>query len=78
MVLGGSGRARRESNGWRRRGRGLCRGLRGGGSVYVTRLVVLNGLLLEETEDVVENEVAVRLLGEEERLDKLAPWIALI
>lgn len=78
MVLRGSGQARRESNGWRRRGRGLWRGLRGGGSVNVTRLVVLNGLLLEETEDVVENEVAVGLLGEEERLDKLAPWIALI
>ncbi|THH01590.1 hypothetical protein EW145_g6887 [Phellinidium pouzarii] len=37
--------------------------------------VVLNALLLQEAEDVVENEVSIRLLREEERLHKLTPGL---
>ena len=40
--------------------------------------VALDGLLLEEAEDVVEDVVAVGLLGEEEGLHELAPGLAAV
>ena len=40
--------------------------------------VALDGFLLEEAEHVVEDEVAVGLLGEEEALDELAPGAVLV
>jgi len=41
-------------------------------------IVSLNRLLLEKTEDVVENKVTIGLLSEEKSLDKLAPRFAAI
>jgi len=41
-------------------------------------IVSLDRLLLEKTEDVVENKVTVGLLSEEKSLDKLAPRLAAI
>jgi hypothetical protein len=40
--------------------------------------VALNSLFLEEAEDVVENKVTIRLLSEEESLNKLFPRLAAI
>ena len=41
-------------------------------------LALLDRLLLQEAEDVVEDEVAVGLLGEEEGLHKLPPVLTLV
>ncbi len=41
-------------------------------------LVALNGLFLKETEDVVENEVPIWLLGKEEGLDKFPPRVIMV
>jgi hypothetical protein len=40
--------------------------------------VALNCLIFEETKDVVENKVAVGLLGEEEGLNKFPPRLATV
>jgi hypothetical protein len=42
--------------------------------------IALNGLLLflEETEDVVEDKVTIRLLGEEESLNEFLPRLATV
>jgi hypothetical protein len=40
--------------------------------------VLIDRVLLQEAEDVVENVVATRLLGKEERLHELAPRLALV
>jgi hypothetical protein len=55
--------------------RSLLNSSGGGGfdGLSLIDLVALNGLLLQESEDVVENEVAIWLFGEEEGLDELAP-----
>lgn len=53
--------------------------LGGSSGIDLTRLVVtFDSLFLQKAEDVVEDEVAVGLLGEEEGLDELSPWLALI
>ena len=41
-------------------------------------LALFNRLLLQEAENVVKDEVAIRLLSEEEGLDKLFPVLALV
>ena len=41
-------------------------------------LALLDRLLLQEAEDVVEDEVAIRLLSKEEGLHELPPWLALV
>ena len=43
------------------------------------RLVaVLNRFFFQEAKDVVENEVSIRLLGKEERLDEFLPSLSLV
>lgn len=49
-----------------------------GDSFTLLLVTLLDGLFLQEAEDVVEDEVAVRLLGEEERLHELPPCFALV
>ena len=39
---------------------------------------VFNGLFFQETEDVVQDEVAIRLLSKEERLDEFLPGLSLV
>ena len=51
-------------------------GLLVGGHTLLAFILALSSLLLEETEDVVEDEVSVRLLGEEECLYKLFPSLS--
>ena len=58
-----------------RRARTIPVGLRG--IVYVL-VGVLVAFLFEVAKDVVENKVAVRLLGEEKSLSKLAPPLAFV
>jgi hypothetical protein len=41
-------------------------------------IVALDGLLLQESENVVEHKIAVGLLSEEKGLDKLAPGLAAV
>lgn len=53
------------------------RGGRGGTRVCVAH-IILNGIFLEKTEDVVENKVAVGLFCKEECLDKLSPGITTV
>jgi hypothetical protein len=40
--------------------------------------IALNGLFLEEAEDVIENKVTIGLLSEEEGLNELLPRLATI
>ena len=59
------------------------RGVRGvglflSGSVLLASVIALSSLFLEETEDIVEDEVPIRLLSEEERLNKLFPRLSSI
>jgi hypothetical protein len=66
-----------------RRGRNRDRfgGRRSGGVLIgecLLLLVALSGFLLEETEDIVEDEVSVRLLSKEEGLNKLFPSLSTI
>lgn len=56
----------------------LGNGYSGCGSFSLASIITFNGLLLEEAEDVVEDKVAVRLLGKEESLDEFPPWIAVV
>jgi len=51
-------------------------GLRG--SLLWLAFIALNGLFLEEAEDVIENKVTIGLLGEEEGLNELLPRLATI
>jgi hypothetical protein len=41
-------------------------------------IVALNGLLLQEAKDVVENEVPIWLFREKESLNKFTPWVAVV
>jgi hypothetical protein len=41
-------------------------------------VITLNGLLLQKAEDIIEDEVAVGLLGEEKGLDKFAPGLVAV
>lgn len=60
---------------WRRLGRGLygCLLLDG-----LLLLILLVNVLLKIPEDVVENKVTVRLLGEEEGLGEFSPWLVVV
>ena len=58
-------------------------GRRGGvlflsGCDLLASVVALSSLFLEETEDIIEDEVPIRLLGEEERLNELFPSLSSI
>ena len=59
--------------GGRRSGRLLISGY-----TLLTFIFALSSLLLQETEDIVEDEVPVRLLGKEECLNKLFPSLSSI
>lgn len=48
------------------------------GGLRVRGLVVFNGVFLQKAEDIVEDEISVRLLGKEERLDEFPPWLAVV
>jgi hypothetical protein len=41
-------------------------------------VIALNGLFLEEAEDIVEDKVAIGLLREEKGLNKLPPWLTTV
>ena len=51
-------------------------GLRG--KLGLLLITLFDGFFLQEAEDVVEDEVAVWLLGEEEGLDELFPRVAVV
>lgn len=55
-----------------------CRNLLRDGGLRVRGLVVFNGVFLQKAEDIVEDEISVRLLGKEERLDEFPPWLAVV
>jgi hypothetical protein len=38
----------------------------------------LKSFFLQETEDIIEDEVAIGLFSEEESLNEFAPWIVMI
>ena len=46
--------------------------------VALRLFALFNRLLLQEAEDVVEDEVAIRLFSQEESLDKLLPCFTLV
>ena len=48
------------------------------GNLRLLLFALLNGLLLQEAEDVIEDKVAVGLLGEEKRLHEFPPSFALV
>jgi hypothetical protein len=48
------------------------------GSLLWLAFIALDGLFLEEAEDVIENKVTIGLLSEEEGLNELLPRLATI
>ena len=50
----------------------------GRSDVALRLFALFNRLLLQEAEDVVEDEVAIRLFSQEESLDKLLPSFTLV
>jgi hypothetical protein len=59
-------------------GRPSGRGRRLNLSGILTDIIALNSLLLQETEDVVEDEVAIRLFSEKKGLHEFAPRVAVV
>src|ERR1700733_12670364 len=45
---------------------------------FLVLIFVLVGVLLEVSENIVEHEVTIWLLGEKKCLSKLSPWLAVV
>jgi len=61
---------------WAGFGGGRGGGLFLSGCILLRSIIALGGLFFKETEDIVEDEVSIRLLGEEERLNELLPKLS--
>jgi hypothetical protein len=63
---------------WGRHRCGRGRGSRDTFSLRLTCIIALNGLFLQEPEDIIKDEIPIRLFGEEERLHEFTPRFAVV